>query len=310
MKFDISKSVWQERYRPQCVDDMILPDKIKAKIKNYLATGDLPNIGLWSADPGLGKSSLANAIIKETGCRALFINASLEKGIDTLRGKIMNFATSSCFDDKFKICVCDEFDNFSRDGMASFRAFLDEFSQNCRFIFTGNYKDRIIEPLLNRLENYDFANFDEKEMVKPIFTRLCEILENEKITYDKKDLVQIIKTYYPRIRSMINALQRFSVDGKLVLDQKLLDNLDLFENIVRLAKPNTYLDMVGEINKLNNPSAMYVYMYHNASKFFKPENYPNVVVTLARYQEMDVSVRDKNLNLAACLTELMGAIKI
>lgn len=200
-------------------------------------------------------------------------------------------------------------DNLTRDTQTSFRSFLDEFSQNCRFIFTGNYKDRIIDPLLDRLENYDFMAFDKKEMIKPIFLRLCNILENEKVQYEKKDVANIINTYYPRIRSMVNALQRFSKDGKLTVEQSLLDNLDSFENIMSLVKIQTYQDMIREINKLNNPSSMYVYLYHNASKYFKPENYPNVVVILAKYQEMDISVRDKNLNLAACLTELINLIK-
>ena len=159
---DKSKSVWYERFKPQCVSDLVVPQEIKDKLLSYIRTQNMPNLGLFSSNPGTGKTSTANAIIKEIGGEALWINASMEKGIDVLRGKVQRFASQSSFDDNIKIVVMDEFDHFSKDGQAAFRGFIDEFSENCRFIFTGNYKEKIIQPLLDRLEVYDFNSFSKE----------------------------------------------------------------------------------------------------------------------------------------------------
>lgn len=302
---DMTKSVFYERYKPNSVDDLIIPAIIKEKLNKYVKTQDIPNIGLFSSNPGTGKSSTANAIIKDIGGEALWINASMEKGIDILRGKVGKFASQSSFDDNIKIVVMDEFDHFSKDGQAAFRGFIDEFSANCRFIFTGNYKEKIIQPLLDRLEVYDFNSFSREEMVKPIFERLRYILDNEGITYDPKAVVPIINTYYPRIRSMVGAIQKFSSTGELIVNEGELDDVNVFDKVMQYVSPNTFTDMIIEVNKLNGPDNMYSFLYNNAAKYFKPEVYPNVVLIIAKYQAMSEQVRDKNLNLAAALTELM-----
>ncbi|UOK16910.1 putative sliding clamp loader [Vibrio phage phiKT1024] len=304
-KVDMKQSVFYERYKPSCVEDLVLPEVIKVKLQKYADTQEIPNIGLFSSEPGTGKSSTANAIISEIGGEALWINASMEKGIDVLRGKVAKFASQNSFDDNIKIVVMDEFDHFSKDGQAAFRGFIDEFSENCRFIFTGNYKEKIIQPLLDRLEVYDYNSFSKKDMVKPIFERLEFVLKNENIEYNPKDLVPVINTYYPRIRSMVGALQKFTEDGKFVLNINELDDVNIFDKVMQSVRMNTFNDMVIEVNKLNAPDNMYSFLYNNAGKYFKPEAYPQVVITIAKYQEMSTSVRDKNLNLAACLTELM-----
>lgn len=302
---DNTKSVWYERYKPACIDDLVIPQEIKSKLTKYVQTQDIPNIGLFSSNPGTGKSSTAHAIIKQIGGEALWINASMEKGIDVLRGKVGKFASQSSFDDNIKIVVMDEFDHFSKDGQAAFRGFIDEFSANCRFIFTGNYKEKIIQPLLDRLEVYDFNAFSKEEMIKPIFERLKFILENEKVQYDPKALVPVINTYYPRIRSMVGALQKFSKDGAFRVSESELDDVNVFDKVMQWVSPSSYTEMITEVNKLNGPDNMYTYLYNNAAKYFSPQNYPNVVLIIAKYQHMSDSVRDKNLNLAACLTELM-----
>jgi DNA polymerase III delta prime subunit len=302
---DTAKSVWYERYKPSCISDLVIPTSIKSKLQKYVETQDIPNIGLFSSNPGTGKSSTAHAIIKEIGGEALWINASMEKGIDVLRGKVGKFASQSAFDDNIKIVVMDEFDHFSKDGQAAFRGFIDEFSVNCRFIFTGNYKEKIIQPLLDRLEVYDFNSFSKEEMVKPIFERLRFILTNENIEHDPKTLVPIINTYYPRIRSMVGALQKFSKDGVFVVNENELDDVNVFDKVMQYVNVNTYIEMITEVNKLNGPDNMYSFLYNNAAKYFKPQVYPSVVLSIAKYQHMSDSCRDKNLNLAACLTELM-----
>jgi len=302
---DNSKSVWYEKYKPACIEDLVIPNEIKTKLTRYVQTQDIPNIGLFSSNPGTGKSSSAHAIIKEIGGEALWINASMEKGIDVLRGKVQKFASQSSFDDNIKIVVMDEFDHFSKDGQAAFRGFIDEFSVNCRFIFTGNYKEKIIQPLLDRLEVYDFNSFSKEEMIKPIFERLKWILENENVQYDPKSLVPVINTYYPRIRSMVGALQKFSKDGVFTVSEHELDDVNVFDKVMQLVHMNTFTDMITEVNKLNAPDNMYTYLYTNAAKYFAPQVYPQVVLIIAKYQHMSDSVRNKNLNLAACLTELI-----
>lgn len=300
-----SQSIWYEKYKPQCVSDLVLPESIKSKFQVYTKNQDIPAIGLWSNLPGTGKSSTANAIIKDLGAEALWINASMERGIDVLRGRIQKFASQSSFDGNIKVVVMDESDNISKDAQAAFRGFCDEYSQNCRFIFTGNYKEKIIEPLLDRLENYDYQSFSKEEMVKPIFDRLCFILENEGIEYDKRHLVPIINTYYPRIRSMVGALQKFSQNGKLQVNEAELDDLDVFDKVMKLITPGTFTELIQAVNSISAPDNMFSFIYKNADKYFKPEKYPNIIITVAKYQHMSDSVRDKHLNLAACLTELL-----
>lgn len=298
-------SVWYEKYTIFRIEDLILPEKIKAKFQKYTKTQNLPHLGLFSSIPGTGKSSTAHSIIKEINGEALWINASMEKGIDVLRGRISKFASQGAFDDNIKIVVMDEFDNFSPDGMKAFRGFINEFSANCKFIFTGNYKEKIIEPLLERLEVYDFNAFPKDEMIKPIFERLKWILENEDIKYEPKDLVPVINTFYPKIRSMIGALQKFSNDGVFAVDVDELDDLGAFDKIMEVVSLPTYGDMIIGVNALNAPDNMYSYLYKNAARYFKPESYHLMVLMIAKYQHMSIGVRDKNLNLAACLTELI-----
>ena len=299
-----TSSIFYEKYKPQCVEDLILPEELKNKLSNSIKSQQFSHMLLASSIGGTGKSATCNAILKDLNGEALWINASLENGIDVLRGKIQKFASTSSFDDSIKVVVLDEFDNMSQSAMAAFRGFLDEFGSNCIFLFTCNYKEKIIEPLLTRLQIYDFNNFDKAVMIKPIFERLKFILDNEGIQYDPKDLVPVINTFYPSIRNMIGTLQKCSGTGTLKIED--LDDVNMYDNVMKVVSPSTYLEMIAEVNKLNAPSNLYNFIYKNASKYFAPGNYPKVIVTIAKYQHMDSLVRDKNLNAAACLTELVG----
>lgn len=297
-------SIFYEKYKPQCIEDLILPSELKSKLQTSVNTQKFPHMLLASSVGGTGKSVTANAILKEIGGEALWINASLENGIDTLRGKIQKFVSTSSFDDNIKIVVMDEFDHMSNQAMAAFRGFLDEFGDNCVFIFTCNFKEKIIEPLLTRLQIFDFNNFSKEEMIKPIFERLKFILENENIKYEPKDLVPVINTYYPSIRNMIGALQKLSHNGEFKLAD--LDDTNIYDKVMQFVTVPTYLDMIAEVNKLNAPENMYTFLYKNASKYFSQAAYPKVIVTIAKYQHMSSTVRDKQLNLCACLTEIVG----
>lgn len=299
-------TVWYEKYKPQCLDDVVLPDNVKTQLKKFLEKESLPNLGFWSAEPGLGKSSTANALVQEMqkrGHEAMWINASLEKGIDTLRGKISKFAVSASIDGLYKVVVLDECDYLSPDFQAACRGFLDEYSANCRFILTGNYKSKIIEPLIDRLQNIDFAAFDRKDIAKPMAARLIEILEKEGVSYNKEDLVKIIYTYYPRMRSMIAFLQKSSTTGSLVVDDTL-DSMGEFDDIMN-SLSGQYEATVAKVNALTSPDNMYSFLYKNISQYFGNKA-PKAIITVARYQHMASTVRDKHLNLMACLMELRG----
>lgn len=304
-KINDKSSVWYQKYQPQTVEDIILPLDLKNNLLNQVKTQKMQHMLLCSGTGGTGKSSLCNAILRDIGGDAEWINASLENGIDVLRGKIAKFASRSSFDDNIRIVVMDEFDNMSQSAQSAFRGFLDEFGDNCLFIFTCNYKDKIIEPLLTRLQIIDYELFKKEDMVKEIFGRLKFILENEKIEYDPKHIVPVINTYYPSIRSMIGALQKFSINGVLKISEAELDDTNAFSKIVALMTPNTFADMIAEVNKLNSPEGMYGFLYKNYTELFKPDQIPGAIVTIAKYQHMSSSVRDKNLNLGAALTELL-----
>ena len=300
-----NSSIFYEKYKPQCIDDVILPEALKQSLILQIKNKDIKNIGLFSDTPGTGKSTLAEVLLKELKCDAEWINASMDSGIDILRTKILRFASTSSSNDELKVVVMDESDYLnSNSTQPAFRGFLDEFSKNCRFIFTGNYKEKLIEPLLNRLQVIDFNEFKKEEMVRPIFERLKFILENENIEYKQEDLIPIINTFYPSIRGMIGAIQECSITGKLVLHK--LDDVNVYDKVMKFVSPSYYLDMIKEVNELSSPENMYTYMYKNASKYFTPANYPKVIITIARYQSMSSTVRDKHLNLCACLTELVS----
>lgn len=297
-------TIFYEKYRPQRVADIVLPEKVKKSFQQYVDKNDIPNIFLISSSPGTGKSASAHAIITEIGCEALWINASLERNIDLIRSKIMNFASTNSFDDKIKIVVLDEADGLTPDAQRALRGFQDEFSVSCRFILTGNYKEKIIQPLIDRMEVYDFNDFSKKDMVKPIFDRLKFILDNEKIEYDPKNLVPVINTYYPSIRSMVGALQKFSGSGTFSATESDLDNVGVFENVMNYLIAKDYENLILAVNDLNSPEGFYGFMYRDIKKYFNMSNIPQVTITIAKYQHMNDTVRDKHLNLAACLAEL------
>lgn len=293
-------SIWYEKYKPQKVQDVVLPQKLKDKIQGYVNKKDIPNMLLKSDTGGTGKTALSHQVITDMKSEALWINASLERGIDVLRGKIQKFASSSSFDDNLKIVILDEIDGTSIDLQKALRGFLDSFSSNCRFIMTCNYSEQIIPQLLNRLEIYDFDALDKKEMLKPTFEKLKTILEAENIEYNPKDVQELIKQNYPSIRGMISDLQKFSSSGMLEFNQEDLGGSSTFDDVM---KAQDYMDMLERVNALNTPGSMFTHLYNDLSHF-KDASLPQVIVTLAKYQEMNSHVRDKHLNLGACLTEL------
>lgn len=302
MKFDEKQSIWSEKYKPQNIDDVILPDNLRNSIKTGLENATLPNLGLWSYLPGLGKSSLANAIANHENVEPYWVNASLNKGIDLIRNEIHAFASRRSIDGRLKVVIMDECDRLSADAQAAYRGFIDEFSNNCRFIFTGNYKENIIEPLLNRLENYDFLEFNKSDIVPQIVNRILFILNNENIKFDNSAIRQIIDKNYPSLRGMIVDLKKCSSSG--VLNVTGISNDELSE-ILNALKSKNFENLSKAVQNLSCPDAFFSVIYKNIDKFFtNPEQLSKAIVVLAKYQDMGTRVRDKYLNTLACFCEL------
>lgn len=300
MTINSNHDIWVEKYRPAKVEDLILPEKYQIKFKEYLKSPS--NILLSSLNPGTGKTSVATALVKEGCFESIFINASLENGIDTLRGKIQHFASTESFDGKPKIVVLDEIDNYTESAQSALRGFIEEFSVNCRFILTCNYTTKLIPAIINRFETYNFDeifNDNIKEIIPKISNLLKLILENENIQYNQDDINNIIKNYYPSIRGMIGCLQKSSFQNILNLNiQKDTD----FTEIINFVKARDFDNLIKNVYKLTNADKFYEFAFKKLDCSNK--NKPNMLIILAKYQYQSAFCRDKNLNLAACLMEL------
>lgn len=302
----MQSSIWFEKYKPLCIADLILPNDIRSRFKWYVENESLPNLGFWSVQPGLGKSSTANAIINDLGCEALWINASMEKGIDTIRNKIRAFADRASFDGKIKVVVMDECDALTPDAQASFRAFLDEKSLRCRFIFTGNYKNKLIDPLLDRLENYDFAAFKIGDVAKEIVERCISILNSEGVQYDVHDVASLIKARFPCIRAIFVDLQRLTDNGRFQYNDELIERG--YTEIKSVLSSRDFDKIYTYINQLSSPDSVYTYIFKNFDQLFGDlDNIKkaHIILILGKYQEMDARVRDKYLNACACFLEIV-----
>lgn len=300
--------IWFEKYRPQLVEDLILPNEYISKFKKFI---DKPShILLASETPGTGKTSTMNALKKEGNFETLFINASLDRGIDLLHSKIKNFASTKSFNDKHKLIILDEFDGFSNQAADALRGTIEEFSSNCVFLITCNYISKILPAVVNRCEVYNFDdifNYNKEELVKKIFERLNFILKNENIQYDPKDLVNVIRLFYPSVRGMIGYIQKSIFDNTLKISEQDILTSKGFDYIIEILKQRNYNRLLEEVYKIKNPTSFYSWFWKNIESI-KNENKPKAIIIAAKYQAMDNEVRDKNLNLAACLTELASLI--
>lgn len=443
----MESSVWFEKYTPKTIEDVILPANIKNFLIDAVNKQKLPNLGFWSCTPGLGKTCTAKALITSMNADALVLNASLEKGIDVLRTKILQFASSCSVSDSPKIVVMDECleeneeviiiengkeqfiklkdlekervynclslnletgeleadtccvisdkfddiyeveledgriiyvtsnhpfiveqnnkftcksiddglnnndriacrsnninnvkvksikkvgcarvinlnvhknhtfitkngiithncDHITPDAQAAFRGFLDDFSSNCSFIFTGNYKTKMIEPLLNRLQNIDFAEFDKREIVPEILKKLKYILQQENVPVTEntdRNIAEIIRAHYPSIRGMICSLQQIVQENSF--DVKI--QTSNFDTVIETLRNKDYMQMLQEVNALSNPDSMIEYLYKRIDMF---KNVPQAICVLAKYQYQTAFARDKYLNMSACLVELMTCL--
>jgi len=303
--------LWVEKYRPKTIEDCILPENIKKTFKDFLNKGEVPNL-LLSGPAGCGKTTVAKALCAELGVDVYVINGSDEgRFLDTVRNNAKNFASTVSFSSeaKHKVIIIDEADNTTPDVQLLLRASIEEFSNNCRFIFTCNYKNKIIEPLHSRCAVVEFGikGKAKQEIAAAFFNRLNGILDKERIESDKKVLAQLINNHFPDWRRVLNECQRYSVSGKI--DSGILATFsdvavnDLTKNLKQ--KNFTEVRKWCVDNLDNDPAVLLRRIYDSLSSSLVSSSIPAAVLIIAKYQYQIAFVADQEINLLACLTEIM-----
>ena len=303
--------LWVEKYRPKTIEDCILPDNIKKTFVDFLDKGEVPNL-LLSGPAGCGKTTVAKALCNQLGVDVYVINGSDEgRFLDTVRNNAKNFAStvSLSSEARHKVIIIDEADNTTPDVQLLLRASIEEFSGNCRFIFTCNYKNKIIEPLHSRCAVVEFSvNAKQKpQLQSQFFGRLNTILDTERVQSDKKVLLELINKHFPDWRRILNECQRYSVGGKI--DSGILAHFsdvkvnDLIKNLKEKNFPEVRKWCVNNLD--NDPGVLLRRIYDALYESLVPSSIPPAVLTLAKYQYQIAFVADQEINLLACLTEIM-----
>ena len=299
--------LFTEKYRPKTIAECILPDRLKTPFQEYVNQNNIPNL-LLSGGAGVGKTTVAKAMCEEIGCDYMIINGSDENGVDVVRYKITNYASSMSLSGGRKVIIIDEADYLSPNAQAAFRNAIEEFASNCSFIFTCNYKNKLIDPLHSRCAVVDFTlkNNEKTQMAGQFFKRIQSILQSEEIEYDDKVIVELIKKHFPDFRRVINELQRYSQFGKI--DGGILSHIVEVSlgDIIKYIKDKDF----GAIRKWvasNDIDATTFFrkLYDNLYDVLKPQSIPQAVIILADYQYKQAFVADTEINTLACLTEIM-----
>lgn len=299
--------LWVEKYRPSKVEDCVLPESIKSTFQEYVNKKEIPNL-LLSGSAGVGKTTIAKALCEEVGCDYIVINGSDENGVDTIRVKIKNYASSVSLLGGRKVIILDEADYLTVNAQAILRASIEEFASNCSFIFTCNYKNRIIDPIHSRCTVIDFRiNGQKAKMAAAFFKRVEWILEQEGIAYEKDVVAAIITKHFPDNRRILNELQRYSVSG--TIDKGVLSSvsdIQLNDLLAALKGKDFASARKWVTNNLDNdPARIFRKLYDSLYETLKPQSVPQLVLILARYQYQAAFVADAEINLIACLTEIM-----
>lgn len=301
-----------EKYRPSTIEECILPNSIKNTFSEYVKRKEIPNLMLVGG-AGVGKTSAAKALCNDVGCDYLFINASDENGIDTLRVKITQYASSVSLSGGRKVVILDEFDATTRSFQDAFRSFLENFSKNCTFILTCNYSNKIISPIHSRCSviNFSIDKNEKKSLIPKFFKRVCHILEQENISYDKESVAAFISKYYPDNRKILNELQRYSISGSIdvgILSQ--VGDVQLKDLISSLKDKDFGKTREWVANNIDNDiNIIYRKIYDGMYSHVKPESIPQLVLHLAKYQYQTAFVVDQEIQLLSFLVEIMCDIE-
>ena len=305
--------LWVEKYRPQKIDDCVLPQALKETFRQYVEQGELPNF-LFTGSAGVGKTTIAKALCNEIGAEYMMINGSEESGIDTLRTKIKGFASTISLTDAKKVVILDEADYLNANStQPALRGFIEEFANNCRFILTCNFKNRIIEPIHSRCSVIEFKidSKDKQEIAATFFKRAVSILKQEQIEFDPKVVAELITKHFPDYRRILNELQRYSVSGKI--DSGILVNMseESFKGLIKLLKEKDFTEVRKWVSKNSDSdtTSLFRELYDSAATTIEPNSVPQLVLILADYQYKAAFVADHELNIMAALTEIMAQCK-
>ena len=300
--------LWVEKYRPATIEDCILPDAIKETFQEFVKRKEIPNL-LLSGTAGVGKTTVAKALCNEIGCDYIIINGSDESGIDVLRNKIKNYASSVSLMCGRKVVIIDEADYLNPNStQPALRGAIEEFASNCSFIFTCNFKNRIIDPIHSRCSVIDFKiNGSKPKLASQFFKRVENILSQEGVTYDKEVVAAVITKHFPDNRRILNELQRYSVSGSI--DKGMLSNVSDIQlaDLLRALKDKDFASARKWVtnNLDNDPARIFRKLYDSLYESLKPQSVPQLVLILAKYQYQAAFVADAEINLVACLTEIM-----
>lgn len=307
----MNEALWVEKYRPHTVSDCILPERLKKTFQTYVNKKTIPNLLFTGASPGVGKTTVARAMCEEIGLNHLFLYSSDERGIDTMRHKVTQYASSISFTKYKKVVILDEADGITQDAQNALRGVMERFPNNCTFILTCNFKDRLIEPIHSRCVVEDFSlRREEKVKIAAMFLRrLKKILDSEVVTYEEPALVEIIKKFFPDFRRTIGELQRFAVSGHI--DAGVVAQIAGLRNLGELTKTLKDKDF-NEMRKwvaTNSDFDKYQIwrnLYTALAEHMKPETIPIFIMALNQHDYQSAFVADQELNLVACLTTVMA----
>ena len=309
----MSDFLWVENYRPKTIADCTLPQTLKQQFHDVVATGELPNM-LFTGTAGLGKTTVAKALCNELDLDYILINGSEEGNIDTLRGKIKQFASSVSLQGGYKVVILDEADYLNAQStQPALRGFIEEFANNCRFILTCNFKNKIIDPLHSRCGVYEFntSKKDLPKLAQDFYQRLLYILDREGIKHDEKSPVDLVMKYAPDWRRVLNESQRFSTSGTLINASSTNSSPNNFDSLAKLLKDKDFKGMRHwVVNSMDiDATAIFRGIYDSMNDYVVPQSIPQLVLILADYQYKNAFVADHELNVVACMTEIMANVE-
>jgi DNA polymerase III delta prime subunit len=299
--------LWVEKYRPKTIADTILPEQLKVTFQQFVDQKNIPNL-LLSGGAGVGKTTVAKAMCEMLDCDYIVINGSLNGNIDTLRNEISRFASSVSLRGGRKYVILDEADYLTNNTQPALRNFMEEFSKNCGFILTCNFKDKIIDPLKSRCSVIEFKinKGDMAELAKQFMKRVMDILNAESVPYEKAVVAEVIKKHFPDWRRVLNELQRYSATGKI--DTGILSNMrDVnLTKLVGYLKEKDYTNLRKWIGEADfEPNEFFRNLFDKCEEYVDKKSIPQLVLIIARYQYQNAFVANPDINLMACLTEIM-----
>lgn len=303
-----TNTLWVEKYRPTTLVDYIGNEHLKSKLAQYIDNQDVPHI-LLAGTAGTGKSSCAKLLVKSIKCDSIYINASDENSVETVRTKIKNFASSLGFND-LKIIILDEFDYFSPAAMAALRNLMETYSLHTRFILTCNYQERIIEPIISRCQSFQVVPPNKKDVAR----LLVKVLTAENVKFSTESVVAIVQAHYPDIRAVLNVAQRGVINGELQLDKEAIMEGDVKSKVIELVKSSDKKQAFKDIrqlladNSIRNFADFYSLLYEKVDEY-APKSQADVIMAIADAQFRDSAVVDKEINFCAGIINILNSIK-